>query len=118
MDFDSIVNEDSGDSILIVKHIIYGKILHSDVITIDVKFTVTVDTNTTLASGSGGFDAARCTLTNDTRNNDFWIVTVEDGHYLPAANTVYVKDSVSTKTNLGQDWYVEDDDVDLDYHLC
>ena len=46
------------------------------------------------------------------------MVSVVDKHRLTGAPTVSVTDSVSTKTNRGQDWYVENDDVDLDYNLC
>ena len=114
----SIVNEDSGDTIMILQHIFQSKILHADEMTFDIAFTSAGDINNNKVIGPLGFDGHRCKLKNDTRNNSFWITTVEDGHYLTGAVDDWVKDSVLTKTNLGQDWYVEKDDVDLDNHLC
>jgi hypothetical protein len=97
-----------------------GRILHTDVITFDVKFRsaseITANSNQTL--GPNGFDQATCSMQNDTRNNDFWIVTLTDGHCDTGTPTTCISDVVSTKTNRGQDWYAEDDDVDLSEHLC
>lgn len=86
--------------------------------TFDIAFTSSSHINDNPVIGPNGFDGHKCKLKNDTRNRNFWIATVEDGHYLTGAPTVWVKDSVVTKTNLGQDWYVDKDDVDLDNHLC
>lgn len=120
IDIHSIVNEDSGDSIMVLTNYLTGKILHTDVITFDLTFRSTSDTtagsNTVI--GPNGFDEMTCKLQNDTRNRDFWIVTVEDRYRLTGTPTVSALDNVSTKTNRGQDWYVENDDVDLDYNLC
>jgi len=116
----SIVNEDSGESILVMTNYFMGRILHTDVITFDIKFRsaseITAGSNTVL--GPNGFDQATCSLQNDTRNKDFWIVTVTDGHCDTGTPTTCISDVVSTKTNRGQDWFVEDDDVDLSNHLC
>ena len=57
-------------------------------------------------------------MENDTRNTEFWIVSVEDGHYLTTATDTYVKDAAAGKINLGQDWFIEEDDVNRDEHLC
>ena len=59
-------------------------------------------------------------MNNDSRNTEYWIVTYEDGHYTTAADTTYVKDSVSNLINSGQDWFIENDDIDRDAddHLC
>ena len=42
----SIVNEDSGESILILTHILKGRILYADTLQFDVRFTTTTDDNT------------------------------------------------------------------------
>lgn len=39
----SIVNEDSGDTIMILQHILQSKILHTDQITFDIAFTSSTD---------------------------------------------------------------------------
>jgi len=120
IEIQSIVNEDSGESIMILTNYLTGKILHTDVIEFDITFR----SKTEIAAGSNatlgplGFDEMTCKLQNDTRNRDFWIVVVEDRYRLNATPTVSTIDNVTTKTNGGRDWYIEDDDVDLDYHLC
>jgi len=88
--------------------------------TFEIAFKSKTDTNNAVLS-PGGFDSHKCKLKNDTRNDKYWITTVEDGHYLNGVTpsvTTWVKDSVATKANLGQDWYTEKDDIDLDHHLC
>ena len=57
-------------------------------------------------------------MTNDTRNRDYWIVVVKDGHYTTGAPTTYVQDSVPNVINGGQDWFIEEDDIDRDERLC
>ena len=56
-------------------------------------------------------------MENDTRNTSYWIVTVEDGHYA-SGSTDYTKDSAAGTLNLGQDWFIERDDIDRDVNLC
>ena len=62
IDLHSIVNEDSGESILVMTNYLLGRILHTDVITFDVKFRsaseITANSNTVL--GPNGFDQATC----------------------------------------------------------
>lgn len=110
----TIVNEDSGESILILTHILKAQILYTDYIKFDVKFTSTTDAG----NGTVNYDAVQCTMENDTRNTDFWIVNTEDGHYTASADTTYVKDSRANIANSGQDWFIEEDDIDRDEHLC
>lgn len=57
-------------------------------------------------------------MSNDTRNTDYWIVDVEDGHYLTTDDATYVKDAAAGKINLGQDWFIEEDDINRDNKLC
>ena len=118
----TIVNEDSGDTILILTHMLTAKILHADKLVFNVKFTSGTDFDQNsvigLVSANQGYDNARCTMENDTRNTDYWIVNLEDGHYLSATNTVYVKDATTAATNLGQDWFKEKEDVDRSSPLC
>merc|ERR1719232_955011 len=62
IDLHSIVNEDSGESILVMTNYLLGRILHTDVITFDVKFRsaseITAGSNNVL--GPNGFDQATC----------------------------------------------------------
>jgi len=109
----SYVNEDSGDTILRLIHKYTGKILYADKLTFNVKFKTTTDTNYTVID----FDNAQCKMENDTRNTSYWIVTVEDGHYA-SGSTDYTKDSAAGTLNLGQDWFIERDDIDRDVNLC
>lgn len=66
-----------------------GKILHTDVIYFDIKFRsateIAANSNTVL--GPNGYDNAECKLQNDTRNPDFWIVTVTDKNCLTGSPT-------------------------------
>ena len=62
LDLASIVNEDSGESILIMTNWLLGKILHTDVITFDIKFTSASDVAVNAVIGPSGFDQATCQL--------------------------------------------------------
>ena len=64
IDLRSIVNEDSGETILIMTHILTAKILYADKLEFNVEFTST----TNGASSVVNADNARCTMENDTRN--------------------------------------------------
>ena len=64
IDLRSIVNEDSGETILVMTHKLTGKILHKDTLIFNVEFTTTTDTTNSVIAA----DNARCTMSNDTRN--------------------------------------------------
>ena len=113
IDLRTIVNEDSGDTILIMTHELKAKILYADTLIFNVKFTATNEGAGTVIDA----DAARCTMENDSRNTDYWIVSVEDGHY-PTGGGSYTKDANAGATDNGQDWFTERDDIDMDTHLC
>lgn len=91
-----MVNEDSGESILVLTHTLTGKILHTDVITFDLEFSSASDVGSNNVLGPNGFDQATCAMENDTRNSDFWIVTLTDGHCDTGTPTTCVADVVST----------------------
>ena len=101
---------------MILTHMLKALILFEDTLTFNVKFTATNDDAST--SNVVDFDNARCKMVNDSRNRAYWIVTVEDGHYAATDPTTYVKDSAAGTINLGQDWFIEKDDIDLDDNLC
>lgn len=86
---------------MVLNHYLIGKILHTDEITFDVKFSSASDVGSNAVLGPSGFDQATCKLVNDTRNKDFWIVTLTDGHCYTATPNTCAADSVSTKTNNG-----------------
>lgn len=110
------MNEDTGESVIILTHILKAQVLYTDNIKFDVKFTSTSDDGTSNATIN--YDAVQCKMENDTRNTAYWIVNAEDGHYTTAAETTYVKDSVPNVINSGQDWFIEEDDINRDEPLC
>ena len=77
----SIVNEDTGESILIMTHIYTGRVLYADVLEFDVRFTNSGTTNTSIAQ-----DNVRCTMNNDVRNTAYWEVDALDGYYSNGAD--------------------------------
>ena len=62
IDIHSIVNEDSGDSIMVLTNYLTGKILHTDVITFDLTFRSTSDitAGSNGVLGPNGFDEMTC----------------------------------------------------------
>lgn len=115
----SIVNEDTGESILILTHEFIGRVLYSDTFQFDVRFTTTTDTSQTVIAQ----DHVRCNMSNDVRNIAFWEVDVIDGYYPFGANDdtqddLVISDNNASLTNRGQDWFVEEDDLYRDDNLC
>ena len=115
----SIVNEDSGESILILTHVLKGRILYADTLQFDVRFTTTTDTAQSVIDQ----DNVRCSMQNDVRNTAYWEVTVTDGYYAYGSDAdsntdLTVSDNNSALTNAGQDWFIEEDDLYRDDNLC
>lgn len=115
----SIVNEDTGESILILTHEFIGRVLYSDTFQFDVRFTTTTDTAQTVIDQ----DHVRCNMSNDVRNTAFWEVDAVDGYYPAGANAdtqddLVISDNNASLTNRGQDWFVEEDDLYRDDNLC
>ena len=117
----SIVNEDTGESILILTHILKGRILYADTLQFDVRFTTNTDDNT--IQSVIDYDHVRCAMQNDVRNTAYWEVTVTDGYYpfgtdSTSTDDLVVSDNNGALSNAGQDWFVEEDDLYRDDNLC
>lgn len=57
-------------------------------------------------------------MQNDSRATAYWEVEVEDGHYLSSDPATYVRDTSAGTLNLGQDWFIEEDDIERSDPLC
>ena len=115
----SAYNYENGLTYLILRHKLVTPIYYDDVITFGVSFSTEVDA-TALAVDAATFqaihtssfvvDQARCTVEINTRNDNNWIITNEDGYvYYDDVDGVNIYDIDDQ-----EDWddYLEDDDND------
>ena len=115
----SAYNYDNGLTYLILRHKLVTPIYYDDVITFGISFSSEVDADAKavddatfqgIHTADYVIDQARCTIEINTRDDNTWLITNEDGYvYLDSVELVNVYDIDDQ-----EDWddYLEDDDSD------